>query len=222
MHNDRNSIAQNCDDIIEAMKQYGIWDFVNESERTKYAFSNIPELLDKNRRVNSKMVSFMDTMLTEVEKSQFLAEEHNILELLDEIKNIWERDYSWINIQLELSHLIYHVLSEDILRVIFDNLILNSIQQNDDKSHLNLFIQSSIKDGILEFLYKDDGKGLSKKYLDNPMKILEVHETSQKRGHGLGMWIVNNTVVMTGGEITKIEGDDGFSIQFTLGGKMNG
>lgn len=222
MHNDRNSIAQNCDDIIEAMKQYGIWDFVNESERTKYVFSNIPELLDKNRRVNSKMVSFMDTMLTEVEKSQFLAEEHNILELLDEIKNIWERDYSWINIQLELSPLIYHVLSEDILRVIFDNLILNSIQQNDDKSHLNLFIQSSIKDGTLEFLYKDDGKGLSKKYLDNPMKILEVHETSRKRGHGLGMWIVNNTVVMAGGEITKIEGDDGFSIQFTLGGRMNG
>src|SRR5690606_10788463 len=87
MHNDRNSIAQNCDDIIEAMKQYGIWDFVNESERTKYAFSNIPELLDKNRRVNSKMISFMDTMLTEVEKSQFFAEEHNILELLEEIKN---------------------------------------------------------------------------------------------------------------------------------------
>ncbi|MDU5081284.1 ATP-binding protein [uncultured Tissierella sp.] len=222
MHNDRNSIAQNCDDIIEAMKQYGIWDFVNESERTKYAFSNIPELLDKNRRVNSKMISFMDTMLTEVEKSQFFAEEHNILELLEEIKNIWERDYSWINMQLELSPLIYHVLSEDILRVIFDNLILNSIQQNDDKSHLNLFIQSSIKDGTLEFLYKDDGKGLSKKYLDNPMKILEVHETSRKRGHGLGMWIVNNTVVMAGGEITKIEGDDGFSIQFTLGGKMNG
>ena len=222
MHNGRNSIAQNCDDIIEAMKQYGIWDFVNESERTKYAFSNIPELLDKNRRVNSKMISFMDTMLTEVEKSQFFAEEHNILELLYEIKSIWERDYSWINIQLELSPLIYHVLSEDILRVIFDNLILNSIQQNDDKSHLNLFIQSFIKDGTLEFLYKDDGKGLSKKYLDNPMKILEVHETSRKRGHGLGMWIVNNTIVMAGGEITKIEGDDGFSIQFTLGGKMNG
>ena len=222
MHNDRNSIAQNCDDIIEAMKQYGIWDFVNESERTKYAFSNIPELLDKNRRVNSKMISFMDTMLTEVEKSQFFAEEHNILELLDEIKNIWERDYSWINIQLELSPLIYHVLSEDVLRVIFDNLILNSIQQNDDKSHLNLLIQSSIKDGILEFLYKDDGKGLNKKYLDNPLKILEVHETSRKRGHGLGMWIVNNTVDMAGGEITKIEGDDGFSIQFTLGGKTDG
>ena len=33
MHNDRNSIAQNCDDIIEAMKQYGIWDFVNEIGR---------------------------------------------------------------------------------------------------------------------------------------------------------------------------------------------
>lgn len=72
MHNDRNSIAQNCDSIIEAMKEFGIWDFVNDKERTKYAYSNIPELLDKNKRVNSKLVSFMDTMLEEVEKVNFL------------------------------------------------------------------------------------------------------------------------------------------------------
>lgn len=221
MHNDRNSIAQNNHDIIEAMKKYDIWDFVNASERTKYAFSNIPQLLDKNNRVNSKMISFMDTMLTEVEKSQFFAEEHNILELLEDIKTVWERDYSWIEIKLELSSSIVHVLPEDLLKVIFDNLILNSIQQNDDKNYLTIIIKSYIKDGVLEFYYKDDGKGLNEKYLDNPMKILEVHESSRKSGHGLGMWIVNNTVVMAGGEITKIEGANGFSIQFTLGGKNN-
>lgn len=222
MHNDRNSIAQNCEDIIDAMKQYGIWDFVNEKERTKYAYSNIPELLDKNRRVNSKMISFMETMLSEVEKSQFIAEKNNILELLEDIKNVWERDYSWIEIKLDLSSSTFYVIPGDVLKVVFDNLILNSIQQNEDKNHLSLYIQSTINNGFLEFLYKDDGKGLSKKYIDNPTKILEVHETSRTRGHGLGMWIVNNTVVMSGGEIKKIEGIDGFSIQFTLGVKYNG
>jgi signal transduction histidine kinase len=220
MHNDRNSIADNCDDIISAMKEYGIWDFVNESERTKYAYANIPELLDKNRRVNLKMISFMNTMLTEVEKSQFFAEEHNILSLLEDVKNVWERDYAWVEITIQLSESTFYVLPEDVLKVVFDNLILNSIQQNDDNNHLSILIQCTLNNGFLEFVYKDDGKGLNKKYRDNPMKILEVHETSRKNGHGLGMWIVNNTVVMSGGEIKEIQGINGFRIQFTLGGKI--
>lgn len=220
MHNDRNSIAKNCDDIIEAMKEYGIWDLVNEKEKTKYAYSNIPELLDKNRSVNSKMISFMNTMLAEVEKSQFLAEEHDILELLQDIKKVWERDYAWVEIELDLSSTISYVLPKDVLKVVFDNLILNSIQQNEDRNHLCIYIQTTFKNDLLEFLYKDDGNGLSKKYISDPMKIIEVHETSRKQGHGLGMWIVNNTVVMSGGEIKNIEGLGGFAIQFTIGGKV--
>ncbi|HWO76229.1 MAG TPA: ATP-binding protein [Bacillus sp. (in: firmicutes)] len=222
MHNDRNSIAQNCDSIIEAMKEFGIWDFVNDKERTKYAYSNIPELLDKNKRVNSKLVSFMDTMLEEVEKSKFFAEEHNILELLNDVKLVWERDYAWVKIELDLSSTIHYVLPEDVLKVIFDNLILNSIQHNEDRNHLSIYIHVVSSNGGLEFLYKDDGKGLDQKYIDNPMKILEVHETSRKQGHGLGMWIVNNTVVMSGGQISEIKGTGGFSILFTLGGNFNG
>lgn len=34
------------------------------------------------------------------------------------------------------------------------------------------------------------------------------------------MWIVNNTCIMSGGEIQKIEGEEGFSIEFTIGGKL--
>ena len=220
MHNNKNSIARNCDYIIEAMKDYGIWNFVNEKERTMYAYSNILELIEKNRRVNTKMITFMNTMLSEVEKSQFYSEEYNVHSLLMEIQGVWKRDYAWINIELNVDDSISYILSKDVLKVIFDNLILNSIQQNDDNNHLNIFIQVTLTNDVLEFLYKDDGKGLSKKYLDDPTKILEVHETSRKQGHGLGMWIVHNTIIMSGGEIKKIDGNDGFSIKFTVGGKI--
>ena len=60
---------------------------------------------------------------------------------------------------------------------------------------------------------------MDKKYSADPRKILEVHETTRPNGHGLGMWIVNNTVVMSGGEITDINGEDGFIIEFTVGGR---
>lgn len=52
------------------------------------------------------------------------------------------------------------------------------------------------------------------------MRILAVHETSRKNGHGLGMWIVNNTVLMTGGIVYKIEGHAGFKICLELGDKL--
>ena len=40
------------------------------------------------------------------------------------------------------------------------------------------------------------------------------------RRYGLGMWIVNNTCTMSGGEIQKICGEKGFEIEFTIGGKI--
>ena len=112
---------------------------------------------------------------------------------------------------------ICYLISEDYLQVIFDNLILNSIQQNENANHIEISIAVALSGDMLKFSYKDNGKGLDKKYLENPEKILEVHETTRKKGHGLGMWIVNNTISMSGGEITKIEGIDGFSIDFMMG-----
>lgn len=220
MHNDRNSVAGICDAIISAMKKFEIWDFVNEDNRTRYAYSNIPELINKNKRVNAKMLLFMDTMLNDVEKSHFIAEEHDVQNLLTDIKSVWERDYAWVEINSKLSQSLFYTFPRDVLKVVFDNLILNSIQQNDDLTRLIITIKTKFNGELLEFIYKDNGKGLNKKYIDQPMKILEVHETSRKQGHGLGMWIVNNTVVMSGGEVLKIKGTDGFEIHFTVGGKM--
>ena len=72
----------------------------------------------------------------------------------------------------------------------------------------------------IKMVYSDNGKGLPEKYKFDPMRILEVHETSRKKGHGIGMWIVNNTITNTGGEIQKIEGINGFKIEFMIGGKI--
>ena len=105
-----------------------------------------------------------------------------------------------------------------MLQVILDNLILNSVQQNDESNHLKITILTSLNEGKLTLIYSDDGTGLAQKYQDDPRKILAVHETTRKNGHGLGMWIVNNTVVMSGGEIRSISGQNGFSIEMSIGG----
>lgn len=128
--------------------------------------------------------------------------------------------YSWINIHLHIEEGLEYRSAKDIFRVIFDNLILNSIQQNDTESILEIHIYAEKKGNYIDMIYSDNGKGLSSKYKFDPMRILEVHETSRTKGHGIGMWIVNNTVTGTGGEIQKIEGSNGFKMEFMIGDKV--
>lgn len=220
MHNDRNSMNENIDYIIKALKKYELWDIVNDKENRKYMYRDIPALLQKNQRINRKMITFMDVMLSESEKEQFLPETIDIQGLLKELKFVWETDYSWIDIQLHVEEGLEYKSAKDIFKVIFDNLILNSIQQNDAENELKILIDAKKKGKYINIVYSDKGKGLSAKYKFEPMRILEVHETSRKKGHGIGMWIVNNTIANTGGEVKKIEGLDGFKIEFMLGDKI--
>lgn len=220
MHNDRNSIDENVEYIIKALKRYGLWDIVNDEENRKYMHRDIPALLQKNRRVNRKIITFMDVMLSESEKEQFLPENIDIYDLLRDIKIVWENDYSWINIQLNVEEGLEYRSAKDIFRVIFDNLILNSIQQNDVENILDIEIHAQKRGKSIYMIYLDKGRGLSPKYQLDPMRILEVHETSRKKGHGIGMWIVNNTITSTGGEIQKIEGFDGFKMEFIIGDQL--
>ena len=220
MRNDRNSIDENVEYIIKALKRYELWDVVNDEENRRYMHRDIPALLQKNRRVNRKIITFMDVMLSESEKEQFLPENIDVYDLLRNIKSVWENDYSWINIQLYVEEGLEYRSAKDIFRVIFDNLILNSIQQNDAENILEIHIHAEKKGKYIYLMYSDKGKGLPSKYKFDPMRILEVHETSRKKGHGIGMWIVNNTITNTGGEIQKIEGLDGFKMEFMIGDKI--
>jgi Molecular chaperone, HSP90 family len=218
MKNDRNVLSEGYDNIVCALKEYNMWEELNSLENTKKSYKNVPFLLKNCDEVGKKLILFMDTMLTEIEKKQFEAKWQSVADILYNIQNIWKRDYAWVNICIDMEEDITYQISEDIIHVIIDNLILNSVQQNDNTQHLNILIKVLESNGLLKFIYSDDGKGLDKKYAQNPRKILEVHETTRANGHGLGMWIVNNTSVMSGGEVQEIRGNNGFYIEFTVGG----
>ncbi|MBD5094032.1 MAG: ATP-binding protein [Subdoligranulum sp.] len=218
LENNRNSIAENIDNIVAALEEYGLWEEISSPERTEKAYKNIPYLLESNKVVSTKIITFMNVMLSEIEKDQFEPSWQSVIDVLKRIKITWEDDYAWLTVDIINQNDICFNFSEDVLRVIFDNLILNSVQQNESRNHLTTSILVKESDRCLSFLYSDDGRGLDSKYLDRPDKILMVHETTRKKGHGLGMWIVNNTVVMSGGQIEQISGQNGFSIEFTIGG----
>ena len=216
INNNRNQMEPSYDDIVNALKKYGVWEIVNSPENRKLAYEDIPSLLENNHLAVKKILRFIDAILEKVEKKQFFAERSNIKEILDQILEGWKKDYSWLNIETCIDDKVEFNISKDTFNTIFDNLLLNSVQQNNEANGLKIKITISKDNNKLKISYSDDGKGLSKKYLDNPRIILEPHETSRTNGHSLGMWIINNTINLQKGKIISISGDGGFKFVFEM------
>lgn len=220
LKNDRNSVSVNYDYIVGALEEYGFWEELCSPEYTEYSYKNIPQLLGRNKAINQKIVSFMDTMLDEIEKKKFSLQMLSVYSILENIKTNWIRDYASLLINLNIDESLCFETSEDIFTAIFDNLILNSWQQNKDANQITINISVQKISGFLKIVYSDSGVGLPPKYINDPMRILAVHESSRENGHGLGMWIVDNTIRMTHGEVISIDGHNGFRIHFELGEKL--
>ena len=216
INNNRNQMEPSYDDIVNALKKYGVWEIVNSPENRKLAYEDIPSLLENNHIAVKKILRFIDAILEKVEKKQFFAERANIKEILDQILEGWKKDYSWLNIETCIDDKVEFNISKDTFNTIFDNLLLNSVQQNHEANELKIKITINKDNNKLKISYSDDGKGLSKKYLDNPRIILEPHETSRANGHGLGMWIINNTINLQKGKIISISGEGGFVFVFEM------
>lgn len=220
LKNDRNSVSINYQYIVEALKEYGFWEELCSQEYTEYSYKNVPQLLSRNKAINQKIVAFMDTMLDEIEKKKFSPKSLSVSDIMENIKANWVRDYASLSINLNVDETVHFETSEDIFTAIFDNLILNSWQQNKVSSRIVIDISIHKVGSLLKIIYEDYGVGLPPKYINDPMRILEVHESSRENGHGLGMWIVHNTIRMTGGDVISIDGHNGFHFNFELGEKL--
>ena len=216
INNDRNQIEAVNDFIVKALIKIGIWDQIVSSSEGKPVFENIPVLLEKSKNAVKKMIHFIDAILEKVEKKQFEVVNLNVKESMDRIIQKWESDFSWLNIETDIDSSMMFRTSKDTLNTIFENLILNSTQQNNDYSDLKICINIRKEGDELIIKYSDKGRGLPKKFLEKPRIILEPHETSRNDGHGLGMWIINNTIKMQNGSVINIDGHNGFLFEFTL------
>lgn len=95
------------------------------------------------------------------------------------------------------------------IETIINNLITNSVASFDrirvDKKSIIIDMHEDEKYVTID--YSDTGAGLIEKYKNNPELILKAFETGKKNsageliGTGMGMWIVNNTILEYKGNI---------------------
>ena len=95
-----------------------------------------------------------------------------------------------------------------------------------EKKEISLEVISLERGFLID--YKDTGWGLIPKYKDRPETILEAFESSrnligdEEDGTGMGMWIVNKTVLEYTGTIDLSENrksETGFYIKIQIGGR---
>lgn len=95
------------------------------------------------------------------------------------------------------------------IETIINNLVTNSVASFESiKKEEKLIIIKVYEDEEYVWIeYSDTGAGLIDKYKNNPEKILDAFETSKRDaegelvGTGMGMWIVNNTVIDYRGKV---------------------
>lgn len=222
LNNKRNNISNAYEYIVSSLQKYGFWDILTDNSHTRQKVNNVPMLLNDVKEINEIVIHYIDSMLETVDKKKFLVESFAVCDVMIDITNRWKEEYSWLSFDLSIDKNIFFCSSKDVFETIFNNLILNSLQQNEKKE--NILIGINIKKAYerLDIVYTDDGVGLPEKYATNPFKILEPHETSRVNGHGLGMWILYSVVLDNGGEILDIKQNNGFGIKFYIKEKNNG
>lgn len=214
LHNNRNTIAANPEKIEEALKRKYDWE---ELKSEMPSSRNIPLLLKNLEKDLEKVLDLSDTIIDENKKERFEPREYSLEVLVEEIVEKWKTQYNWVNFKTNCTGEDIIIISYDYLMIILDNLILNSVQVNEYRKELEISVDFDYNRGKLLLEYSDNGKGLDKKYKNNPLKILNVHEGTRKDGHGLGMWMVNNTVYKLNGNISI----DGETNGFNLKAEMN-
>ncbi|EHQ8840173.1 ATP-binding protein [Enterococcus faecalis] len=222
LHTDRTDLDQGYHMIESNLRRLGMWEILNSEENTKIASRNVPEILKRLEKTNRKLKQFLDIMLGRIAKNSFQETISSLDSSFEKLCENWKSDYAYleINIRGKESGTENYILSEDIFSVIFDNLILNSIQCNPTLEKLIIHIDYAVQNEFIVFEYRDNGVGLTGIYKENPRLTLEVHESSREEGHGLGMWIINNSLLSLDGHITQIENvnENGYKINFFLKG----
>jgi len=85
------------------------------------------------------------------------------------------------------------------MKVIFNNIISNSIKYSDPKK-TEIDINIEVLNGHAKINIEDKGKGIDKKYQDDVFKMF-FRATDQNAGSGLGLYIVKETVSKLNGNI---------------------
>lgn len=172
-------------------------------------------------RSNADMQSLIDDM---IEYSYLKSTEYTYSEI-DPLRIIKEAEYINRDIIIkEKATLVINEVPKSLIAdkyklvLVFRNLIRNSLLYKKENTQPHIEIGGELKKGKAVFWVKDNGKGISQKYIDQVFTLFKRLTNNQKApGNGLGLAMVKEVVQKHNGNVwIESEIDQGTTIFFSI------
>lgn len=197
---------------------------IDDKNRVKDALSKI---LASSKHLLSLINEVLDMSKIESGKVNLAEDEFNLSDLVESLLIMIDSEIKahQHKLKVQVQHLEHENVIGDKLRLqqVFINIMSNAIKYTPNHGEISLtvtekLIHSSEKVGCYEFIFEDNGRGMTKEYL---AKIFEPFSRSEDvrinkiQGTGLGMTIAKNIIQMMHGDI-NVESEIGKGSKFTV------
>ena len=200
---------------------------IDDKERVQ---DSLQKITHASRHLLALINEVLDMSKIESGKVSLAEEEFNLSDLIDNLltmtrPQIEEHEHELkVNIQ-DVQHEL--VIGDSLhIQQAFVNLMSNAIKYTPNGGKINLSIREipvgQEKVGCYEFVFRDNGIGMSKEFLEHifePFARAEDGRISKIQGTGLGMPITRNIVRMMGGDIqveSKLQEGSTFTVMIFL------
>lgn len=186
-------------------------------------------MIDLMREEDIKLKHWLDYSLSTLKIDKRERKKLDFALYFENFKANWSKALEQRNIILNLNKLDDNENSIMAFEVnmdsIFNNLLSNSINAHYgfNKEQKLIEISWRKKEDHIEIIFSDNGKGLDKKYHDEPEEIFNLNESSKtdnkgnKIGTGLGLYIVKSIIEeYNNSSISIIKVDEGLTFKITF------
>ncbi len=183
--------------------------YLNDPYKAKEKLIGIMKLVEKAGRLNSNI-----RILSEIDKKKTNLKSINVKEYLDSSIIFVKNSYSRKKISVNEDYLIEnpHVQADELLHDVFENVLINAIQHNNNKKIIIEVRISKIQKnriGFIKIEFIDNGTGI---HNDMKKDIFNrgFRENKSVRGMGIGLSLLKKIMISYDGEIyveDKVPGD---------------
>ncbi|MGV3697222.1 ATP-binding protein [Flavobacterium sp.] len=225
LHNLKNRLIPRTNFLELELSKY--LDKKQFEDKSKYA--NPFYMLDLIKQEDLKLQHWLVYSLNTLKRDKRERKNVNLNDYFETFKSIWQNSLNDRKIVFEYNK---DETNQSIIRAfeidldcIFNNLLSNSLNalKGYFDSEKKITISCELKDGNIEIIFSDNGKGLDNKYKDNPNQIFNLFESSKvdqygnTTGTGLGLSIVQTIITeYNNSSIKIIEQEKGLGFKITF------
>ncbi len=156
-----------------------------------------------------KNIQYLDTLfkvLVDDEKNEELLREKEWFDLLecgreafDYVKSMTQKAHITISVNSSRDHVLFYGNRIVMMRA-FYNLVENSIRYMKRAGTICLTVEETEEEYLV--VYRDDGEGMDEEEAKNITDLNQQGSNARQDGHGIGMYLVRQTVENHGGTLT--------------------